>query len=105
MRVPRLPGRFAPGRPARGARRRPRVTSKSMKASARRPPKRFEMLRTEITASAGIRDPPVRSECGGGERRQPLSDAHEPVGLVEHDQNEEATVDEEKRIAQGGDGE
>src|SRR5947199_168789 len=60
-----LPAPFGPMIPKMS----PGITSKSMKASARRPPKRFEMPRTEITASAGIRDPPVRSECGGGERR------------------------------------
>src|SRR6266550_1633944 len=52
----------------------PRTTSKSMDARARRPPKRFEMPRTESTASADIGNP------------QPA-------------------VDEEKRIAQRGDGE
>src|SRR6202049_1691222 len=83
----------------------PGITSKSMRSRARRPPKRLEMPRTESSASAGIGDPPVRSEGGGGERRQPSSDAHQPVGLVEHDENEEPTIDEEKRIAQSGDGE
>src|SRR5438105_2895364 len=80
----------------------PGITSKSIKARARRPPKRFEILRTESTASAGIGDPPVPQ--GGAERRKPSSDANESVRLVEHDENEEPAVDEEKRIAQGGDG-
>src|SRR6202035_2928427 len=83
----------------------PGITSKSMRSSARRPPKRFEIPRTESTASAGIRSPPVRSEGGGAERRQPSSDAYESVRLIEHDENEEPAVDEEERIAQGRDGE
>src|SRR2546428_7316492 len=83
----------------------PGMTSKSMGARARRPPKRFEMPRTESTASAGIGYPLVRSEGGGAERRQPPCDAHEAARLVEHHENEEPAVDEEKRIAQRGDGE
>src|SRR5438874_7596435 len=83
----------------------PRTTSKSMGARARRPPKRFEMPRTESTASAGIGNPPVCSKCGRRERRQPSSNAHGAVRLVEYDENQQPAVDEEKRIAQCGDGE
>src|SRR5713226_5158142 len=80
----------------------PRFTSKSTEARASSPPKRFEILRKERSVSAGIGNPPARP--GGCQRRQPPSHSHQPVRLVEHDENEEPAVDEQKRVPQSGDG-
>src|SRR5713226_8240383 len=93
-----LPAPFGPRIPKIS----PGATSKSMHASARRPPKRFEIPRTESNVSAGISNVPDR--LGSDKRGEPSPDAHEPVGLVEHDENEESAVDEEKGIAQCGNG-
>src|SRR5712691_1783056 len=77
----------------------PAMTSNSIDDRASRPPKRFEIPRTDSSVS-GIDDFPRRSEEPGRQRRQPPSDPDEPVRLVEHHENQQPAVDEEKRVAQ-----
>src|SRR4029077_11864188 len=83
-----LPAPFGPMMPKMS----PRMTSKSTEASARSPPKRFEIARAERMASGGIEDPP--------DRRQSAPDSYDAVRLIEHHDDQQSAIDEQEGVAQ-----
>src|SRR2546428_1779234 len=69
------------------------MTSKSTDASASNPPKRLLMPRAARMVSVGNGNPRFK------QRSQSASNSHEAIRFVEHDDNQQSAVNEQKGIA------
>src|SRR6266851_1604795 len=95
-----LPAPFGPMIPKTS----PAATSNPTDDRASRPPNVFEIPRTESSASAGIGYSASRPKRGDAKCPCTPSNADQALRLEEHDQDQEAPVDEEKRVTQRGHG-
>src|SRR5260221_8647063 len=93
-----LPAPFGPMIPKTS----PGATSNSIDESASNPPKRLEIPRTESSASAGIGSPASWPDGAEKEVHDALLDPQNTFGLEEHQENQQPTIDEKKRVAQCG---
>src|SRR5258708_39739791 len=89
-----LPAPFGPMIPNTS----PAATSNPTDDRASSPPNAFEILRTESSASAGIGHSASLPKGAGAKRPRTPADADQALRLEEHDQDQKAPIDEEKRI-------